>query len=207
MSIIHVIFAPRATFERIRERGGGFVIPLLVLIAVCVITFMFNIPFLEKTAEQTAAERNLDVDMLRTTMIVSGAITAPVIASAMIFIVGLLLLLVNLIVRGDAKYFSLVKVALLSTVPGWISSLLTGVLARMSDVDDLTQVSFSLGAFMTQKEGFLYGIAQLTNPFSIWQMVLLVIGTSVMANKPSAAVGWWIIIGWVAIQSLVSLFL
>ncbi|MNP74179.1 hypothetical protein D3C76_1710160 [compost metagenome] len=74
------------------------------------------------------------------------------------------------------------------------------------DVQSATDISLSLGAFVSDKSSQMYRLLSLINPFSIWSLVLYIIGSSVIMNRPRKKVATWIIAAWLVI-SLGSLLL
>lgn len=197
-----VLMSPKQTFERIRENGGAFVIPFIILIAVTLLTVYLQIPILEQSAEQLEQAQGLDVGSMKTITVVTGFIMTPVTVAAVVFIQALLLLLVNLIVRGEAKYMQLVKVSVLSAVPGLLSMILIGILGRTMEVDAAAQIRLSLAALLENKSGIVYSLANMIDPFALWGLAIMVIGTAVMAKKPASSVAVWIVGGWIAFSLL-----
>src|SRR5690606_22812232 len=125
----------------------------------------------------------LDSEALRTVSLIIGFVGSLIGVVISVFITALLLQLVNLIVRGDAKYMQLVKVAVLSYMPNLIHGILIGVLSRTMDPASASKISFSLAAFVEQDTGFAYLFASIFNPFGLWGLGIMVIGTAVMARK------------------------
>ena len=138
----------------------------------------------------------------KTSAYVMGVIM-PVIT---MFITGLLLMLLNLVVRGEGKYMQFVSIAAFSALPGLVGSLITGILVMTMDVQSATDVSLSLGAFVADKSSQMYRLLSLINPFSIWSLVLYIIGSSVIMKRPRKTLATWIIAAWL-VMSLGSLLL
>ncbi len=196
-NLLTVLFSPTAAFEKLREKGGwaaGFVAVLLLSIVSVWLIWPLTEKMMREQFAKTNTPGNIDqiINISHYTTLLGGAFGVAV----KIFVVALLLLLVNLIVRGEAKYMQLVKVSTFSSVPGLISGLLTGIMARTTDASSIQDLSISLAAFISNKSGFLYGAASLLNPFSIWGLVLMIIGTAVMARKSKSSVAVWIVLGW-----------
>ncbi len=205
MSVIFsVLHSPKKTFEYIRENGGAFLIPFLVVIVITLGVAILQIPIIERTLDATDLTQlegtGFDQEMFKKVSIYTGVAFSPIGVAAMVFITGLLLLLVNLVVRGEAKYMQLVKVTILATIPSLINGVLTGILANVTDAQNVNDLTISLGAVMEQKSGFLFGIASMINPFTIWYVALMVIGTAVMAQRPVKRVAIWIVAGYILIN-------
>ncbi|MNZ82262.1 hypothetical protein D3C78_1009560 [compost metagenome] len=89
-----------------------------------------------------------------------------------------------------------VTIAAFAALPGMIGGILTGILLNVADAKALTDVTISLGTLIQDKGSLLYKALSLINPFSIWTLVLYIIGSSVMMNRPKKKVGVWIVIFW-----------
>jgi hypothetical protein len=203
-ALLTVLVSPRATFERIRDQGGHFAAPFVTVLVVAALTVLLTMPLVMHQLEQAGNEMAAVMDdaVVKSVTIASSYVTAVLAQAVSIFIAGLLLMIINLIVRGEAGYMQLVKVALFSGVPGLINGLLVGVLVRVMGPADAMGVSISLADALPETEGFLRGLAALVNPFTIWGLALMVIGTAVMARKPTKQVGVWLVSGWLLLQLL-----
>lgn len=201
--LIAMVHSPKLAFEQLRERGGGFVLPFILGIVITIVGMVLQMPVLERELlanEQLANTPGVDYEMMMAFtkwVAVGGAALAMVVG---IFITGLLLLLVNLIVRGEATYWQLVKVSVYAGIPGWLSLLLGGLLAMTTGASSVADLTISAAVLLEQKEGLLYGIMSLINPFSLWGLALMVIGTAVMGRRPASSVAMWIIGGWIVIS-------
>jgi hypothetical protein len=204
--ILSVLHSPKKTFEYIRENGGGFLIPFIAIIVATIAVAFIQLPIVERafdlqmTENPAIEDSGMSVETFKTIAVYTSLIMTPVMVAAMTFITALLLLLVNLIARGEAKYMDLVKVSVLSSIPTVINGILTGILVRTSDASNVNELVLSLGAFMEQKEGIAFGLANLVNPFGLWGLALMVIGTAVMARRSMKSVGIWIVAGYIIIS-------
>lgn len=203
-NFLGVLTQPQATFERLREKKGGWVLTLIILTALSVLSLWLQSDAMVGTVEQEfikAEEMGQGVpdsirDIAVGSALVVGYITSALSIVMSMFVGGLLLLLVNLFVRGEAKYMQLSKVALYSYIPAAIGMLITGLIAYATGATTLYDVSLSAGAFVEDKSSMLFVLAQMLNPFSIWSLILMIIGTSVMTRKGRGSVATWIVIGW-----------
>lgn len=211
MNVFSVLFSPARTFERIREqKGGGWVLALAIITALTVFTVWLQWPGMQdiidqqvgQAVEQTGAEADFMRETTEKMAAVSayvGAFLGPVLG---MFFIGLLLLLVNLFVRGEAKYMQLAKVALYSSVPGLVGGLLTGLLVRVTGTTNVYDVMLNASAFAETKMGFTWGLLSMLDPFRIWGLVLMVIGVAVMAQRPAGKVAPWVVGGWLLFSLL-----
>ncbi|MNN39397.1 hypothetical protein D3C81_1534310 [compost metagenome] len=77
---------------------------------------------------------------------------------------------------------------------------MSGILLSAVDAQALTDVTISLGALVQDKGSMLYKVLSLFDPFSIWTLVLYIIGSSVMMNVSKKKVGIWIVIVWAIVS-------
>ncbi|GJM83980.1 hypothetical protein HMSSN139_64760 [Paenibacillus sp. HMSSN-139] len=208
-NVFTIFMAPEETFKRVRENKTAWLFALAVLVVVSFAVVYMQMPALEKEFHRQFQNQQIDASMQDTFMATAKTsayvmgIVAPVI---MLFVTGLLLMLLNLVVRGEGKYMQFVSIAAFSSLPGLLGSLITGILVMTMDVQSATDISLSLGAFVSDKSSQMYRLLSLINPFSIWSLVLYIIGSSVIMNRPRKKVATWIIAAWLVI-SLGSLLL
>jgi hypothetical protein len=207
-----VLTSPKAAFERLREKGG-WVITLLVLTAISLISVWLQSDAILGTVElefdrQAQLGQDIPEDVRDIAIASAGLfsyVTGAISVVLTMFVGGLLLLLVNLIVRGEATYMQLSKVALFSYIPVAISALLTGIISFATGATTVYDVMLNAGAFVEDKSSMLFVLASMINPFSIWSLLLLIIGTEVMTRKSRGSVATWIVIGWLIITFLTAL--
>ncbi|OGX68673.1 MAG: hypothetical protein A2189_02710 [Paenibacillus sp. RIFOXYA1_FULL_44_5] len=200
-NLFAVLFSPAASFEKLKEKGG-WTIPAVVLSIISLITVWLELPLIQELANKALEQKKVDPQLQHITQTVTtytGYVGALFGLAASFFIGGLLLYLVNMFIRGEAKYMQLVKVSMYAGFPGIIGSLISAILIRATHPTDIKDVMISAGAFLSQKNGFLFNVLNLFNPFSIWGLVLMIVGTSVMARKPRSSAAVWIIAGWIII--------
>lgn len=203
-NVFTVFTSPTATFERVKEKGKtAWIIPTIVSVVLLLVMVYLQMPLLEKDFLKRFKEQNVDPSMIDSFMsyskmmsYVGGAIT--VVAS--VFIMGLLLLLLNLIVRGEAKYMQLVSLSALAALPGMIGGLLTAILAITMKAQSLNDMALNFGALVADKSSTLYKLLSVIDPFSIWSLILYIIGASVLMNRPRNKVAIWIVIVWALVS-------
>jgi hypothetical protein len=199
-NLFRVLTAPQKTFEQIREgKGGSWVVALLVLMFLEGVGYWLSLPSVLAATEHALRKTgNLDANTLllaKTAAATTGLAGAFLSTLFGMFIVGLLLLLINAIVGGEATYMQLSKVALYSGLPATLGSLLLGLIVRLTGATNLGS-SISLGLFFTEKSGWAYQLANIIDPFALFGLVLVIIGTTVMTRRPRAKVMTWVLIGW-----------
>ncbi|MNI09969.1 Yip1 domain protein [compost metagenome] len=199
-NLFTIFFSPEGTFQRLKSSKIAWLIGLIVLMIFSVLVFYLQMPVWEqamleglKSNAQIPPDTYDQVLSANKIGVYVAALIAPVI---MIFGIGLLLLLLNLIVRGEGKYMQFVTIVAFAAFPDMIGGILSGILLSAVDAQALTDVTISLGALIQDKGSMLFKAMSLINPFSIWTLVLYIIGSSVMMNVSKKKVAVWIIIIW-----------
>lgn len=209
-SLFTIFSSPVETFKRVKASKLAWLFPFLLLIIISLISVQLQMPAtIQTTLDTLKAQPNysaVDTDMIVQSTKVMGWVMAPLTIAFMVFLSGLVYLLLNLIVRGEAKYMQLVTMVTFAMLPSTIGGLITAVLVYTTGATSITEISLSLGALVADKESMLYHLLSIVNPFSLWGLALYVIGSSVMMNRPRKTVGIWIIGVWLII-SLGSLLL
>jgi hypothetical protein len=208
-NVLTIFTAPEETFKRVRESKTAWLFALAAMVVVSIVVIYMQMPSLEKEFLRQIQSQQMDAAMQDTFMATaktSSYVMGAVLPVIMLFVTGLLLMLLNLVVRGEGKYMQFVSIAAFSALPGLVGSLITGILVMTTDVQSATDVSLSLGAFVSDKSSQMYQLLSLINPFTIWGLVLYVIGSSVIMKRPRKTVATWIIAAWLVI-SLGSLLL
>ncbi|WP_178024157.1 Yip1 family protein [uncultured Paenibacillus sp.] len=208
-NVFTIFMAPEETFKRVRENKTAWLFALAVLLVVSFAVIYMQMPVLEKEMARQIQSQQIDAalrDTVMATAKTSAYVMGTIMPVIMLFVTGLLLMLLNLVVRGEGKYMQFVSIAAFSALPGLVGSLITGIMVMTTDVQSATDISLSLGAFVSDKSSQMYRLLSLINPFSIWSLVLYIIGSSVIMNRPRKTVATWIIAAWLVI-SLGSLLL
>ncbi|WP_044480195.1 YIP1 family protein [Paenibacillus antibioticophila] len=209
-SLFTIFSSPAETFKRVKASKLAWLFPFLLLIIISLISVQLQMPAtIQTTLDTLKAQPNysaVDTDMIVQSTKVMGWVMAPLTIAFMVFLSGLVYLLLNLIVRGEAKYMQLVTMVTFAMLPSTIGGLITAVLVYTTGATSITEISLSLGALVADKESMLYHLLSIVNPFSLWGLALYVIGSSVMMNRPRKTVGIWIVGVWLII-SLGSLLL
>lgn len=202
-AMLSVLVSPKATFERIRDQGGHFAAPFIMVLLISALIVLLSYPVIEYELSQTPGlqgENAPDMAVSMTFIVITSLVTALIGSAASLFITGLLLMLVNLVVRGEAKYMQLVKVAIFASIPSLLQGLLTGLLFQFMDPADAMNIRFSLADLLDAPSGFVAGLANLVNPFLIWGLAIMVIGTAVMGRKNTKSVAVWLLSGWLVLR-------
>lgn len=208
-NVFTVFVSPEETFKRVRESKLTWLYALIAIVVLSAAVIFIQSSMLDKEIMRSLQSQQIDTSLQETVMATAKttayvmAIIVPVILA---FITGLLLMLLNLVVRGEGKYMQFVSVAALSAMPGVVGSIIASVVARAAGAQSMTDVSLSLGAFIADKSSALYHWLSIINPFSLWSLFLYVVGASVMMKRPRKTVGTWIVIAWLLL-SVVSILM
>lgn len=196
-NVFTIFVSPESTFQRVKNTSKISWLPaMIVLIILMLFAVYFQMPLTEMMLKSNPQMTPEVYESSRTLNMISMYIVALLQPAFMLFLGGLLFMLLNLIVRGEAKYMQLVTMVAYAVLPSTVGALLTTAMLFFTDAQSITDITISLGALVQDKEGILYKVMSLINPFSIWTMILYVIGSSVMMNRPKKKVGAWIIIVW-----------
>ncbi|GAA0134595.1 hypothetical protein YSY43_14350 [Paenibacillus sp. YSY-4.3] len=206
-NIVTIFSSPRETFERVRGSKVVWILPTVLVLVISLVSLAIQMPYLLDYTRQAwlkmgtidPAQIEQMLGLTVTTTYVGGTVGIV----AMLFFVALLLVLLNLIVRGEGKYMQFVNVVAYANLPAVIGGLLTAVLLVAMNAQSLSDVSLSLGALVADKTGMAYRILSLINPFTIWGLYLYIVGAATMMNRPRKKVAIWIVAVWL-IYSLIT---
>ncbi|MNI52318.1 Yip1 domain protein [compost metagenome] len=202
MKELFTIFtSPESTFQRLKSNKLAWLICMIVLMVVSLPLAYLQMPILEQTMLE-GLKSNAQISPDTYDSLIAGTklvtyVTSFITPAITIFVGGLLLMLLNLIVRGEGKYMQLVTIVAYAYLPGLIGGILTAILLNVTDAKSLMDVTISLGALIQDKESMLFKVLSVINPFSIWSMILYIIGSSVIMNRPKKQIAIWIVVVWV----------
>jgi len=231
--VANTFTAPSKTFEDIKRGNRSWWLPFVILIVAGYIFFAavtlkvgwaqvaenaihLNPKSEERMAQSTPAQRDMTIKI--TQYSIEGAFAASPI---LVLIFGAVIALVlwgtiNFVFGGKASFGSLLSVWMFAALPGIIKSLLGAIVLFAGAAPESFNLNnfapTSLGAFLNPLEtnAALYKLASALDVTTIWYLVLLGMGTAIVAGvKRSsgyiAVFGWWAIIvlcgvGWTAMM-------
>lgn len=209
-NLVTIFYSPVETFKRVKASKLAWLFPFLLIIIISFISVYLQWPAtLQATIDNVKAQPNYnpaDYDLYVQSTKVMSWVMPPLTIAFMVFLGGVIYLLLNLIVRGEAKYMQLITMITFAMLPSTIGGLITAFLVNTTGAVSPTDISLSLGALVADKGSMLYHLLSIINPFSLWGLALYVIGSSVMMNRSRKTVGIWIIGAWLVL-SLGSLLL
>jgi cell division protein FtsB len=213
--------APSKTFEDIKRGNESWWLPLILIAVVTYILFaaitikigwgqvVDNTIRLDPKAEARMAQASADqremINKITLYSIEGGFIASPVFVLAGVALMSLGLWgTINFVFGGKAKYGSIFAVWFYASLPGLIKSLLGTVVIFAGAAPESfnlknfapTNVAAFLNPLETNKA--LYSLASSLDVVTIWTLLLLAIGTAIVAGVKRnsgyiAVFGWWAI--------------
>jgi len=198
--IAGVLFAPAETFRDI-ARKPDIVVPLLVLLVLGFVAAVILVPRMDFDAmvrEQMAqsGRQMSDADMERAAKMGAGfgkmmAYASPVLSVAIWAIIAGVLLLAHRLMGGEGNYMQAFSTTLYAWIPNAISGvILTIVAAAKGSVNPATMNTLvkSNPAFLVDMADHpvLFALLGSLDVFSIWVLILLIIGFSTLSRMSRA---------------------
>lgn len=185
--VLKVLYEPAEVFEHVRARPK-FLAPFLSIIAVQCILFFVNLPYLKVAiqAQMAASASAQSRPMPGGGMLVAFGLIGLIIVLGLVFVVAGLLLWVlgSVLAGGEAKFSTMLSVAVYSAVPSGILLAVVGtIVLHLQGPSGLTspqdmQPALGLDLLSPSTKGFMGAVLKGINPFSIWGMVLTAIGVT-----------------------------
>ncbi|MGB3564998.1 MAG: Yip1 family protein [Thermoanaerobaculia bacterium] len=211
--LIGVLISPEKTFRSIAERPTWVVaLVVLVLLGTAVGYLVFQKLDMAEVISQSMADRGQqasDEELERATEMVErfgwlGAMVGVlVIAPLAMFVFALILWVVFKLLGGEFSYQTSLSVTLHSLMPTAVSSLLSLPVIYSRGTIGLEEsqrgVLFSnLGALAPEDSGpALTALLSSIDLFTIWTLVLLTIGFSIVGRVSKTAAGLTVVLLWV----------
>lgn len=187
-NLLTILYRPKSTFERVRDEGG-WIIPLVVLMLLYVVGNWMTVSTLLDLSEKSLMFRgDPEVNEIFSYAVLPSAAAGYLIG---VFAGGLFLLLINLLVRGEAQYLDLVKVMVFSSLPSIIQQLVIGSLMFFSN--GYFPIVTLLSPTLELNTGYVLLTAFAMLAFSIWSLALAIIGAGVMMERSYWKVGGWMV--------------
>ncbi len=195
---------PGKTFEDIAARPGVAAIAVLLLS----VNFMLTLPIIPKLKEFTlwtlqnspeASNMPAQAISMAATGVVVGALAASVLGPLFIWLIlAGLLKLFNAFTGEKAPFKTLFAVSIYASLPVTLASVIHTALIMTSPAQNMTRVSTSLTLLLPgDKIDRLYMILSQVDPFSVWGLVLLAVGSAVAMRVPAVKTGAYVGVLWV----------
>lgn len=185
LELVNVLHEPAAVFERIRERPRVLV-PFLVIVIVLLAIAWFMRPVYEQALRgmiaQMPPEQAARVDPSRQTMFI--LIFTPInIFISLLIGAGLLWILTSL-TGTEARFKLLLSVLTHTYVTFVLVSIVTALIVFVRGTETVTSFQdlrppIGLDLLAPSAKGFLGGLLNAINPFSIWGVWLTGVGVAV----------------------------
>jgi|ERR1035437_1238259 hypothetical protein len=229
--VMNIFFAPSKTFEDIKGGKRSWWLPFILLALVgyilfAAVTFKIGMQqvaenqvrldpkaeerMAQATPEQREFSAKLSVNITKGIFIGGPALTLIVVALGTLGLWGT----INFVFGGKASYGSIFAVWMYASLPAIVKTLLGVLVVHAGAAPESFNIRnfapTNLGAFMNPLETnkVLYAMASSLDLITIWTLVLLGMGTAIVAGvKRSsgyvAVFGWWAIftligVGWAA---------
>lgn len=186
LDLVRVPLEPTAVFERVREQPK-FLAPFIALALAVVLITILQLPYTKAAVVAQLSQRpNVTPDQVQTALKFAavGVVVAPVAYALILVINAFLLWVIVSLVRGEAKFMTLLSVTtyasiayvLLSAV-GLIVLTLRGTGAIASPLD--LQPALGLDLLAPDAKGFALALLRGINPFSLYGLFLTATGIAV----------------------------
>ena len=199
--IAGVLFAPAETFRDIARRPD-ILVPLILLLVIGFVTTALIIPRMDFEAafrEQMASQNSKmsDADLERAAKMGSAfgkvmAWTGPIWGILIWMIIAGVLLLAHRLFGGEGNFKQALSTVLYSWIPLTINGIVTGIVAvaRGGEIDPTsmqTLVKSNPAFLVDMKENpILFAVLSSLDVFTIWTLILLVIGFATLSRLSRA---------------------
>lgn len=206
-----VLVSPGKTFKAIGE-DPRILIPGIIFIVISALLTALIIPETQELTKMLMQKNpQMTPDMIEKSVKWAGigAVFSAIFGIPIIWLIQAgLLALYNQLSIGQATFKQLFAVAIFSSIPSLINSVLVVGLTKVMGAKSMLSIKTSLALLLPpgQDSGFLYNFLNAANLFTIWVLVLISIGGGVMMNKDAKKVGIYIFALWLAFILISSIF-
>lgn len=193
-----VLFSPNETFASI-ARQPDWVLPLIIILVVSVIAgilFAQRVDFASPIRDAMEQNKNMPADQIDRSVRIAAAgakifaYCSPLISIIFLLIIAGVLLLAFRVMGGEGDFRQAFSVTTYSWMPGIIKSIIiTAIIAtRNVSASDLATVMRSNLAFLVpmKQNPLLFTLLAKLDIFSIWLVVLLIIGFACVSGFSKA---------------------
>ncbi|UWG96441.1 YIP1 family protein [Dehalobacter sp. DCM] len=198
---IKVITSPRKAFTAIAQ-DPRFLWLALILIVITVLSVLAIIPETKAMTEKVLLQSGSTPDQIAMSMniIMIGAVVGGALALPVTWLIqAAILALYNHLSLGEARFKQLFAVAVFSGIPGTILGIITTVLIKTLGYESAMKVTTSLAIFMGTADttNFLYRVLQRIELFSIWGIILFILGGAIAMKKKPRGLAIYIGVIWI----------
>lgn len=194
-----IIVGPSQAFEAIRE-NPRFLVPAVIVLVFSLACTALTLPEILALAKEAMTASGQSADQMETILKMTGvsALIGVLITVPLVWLVKSLVLLVyNQLSTAEANFKQLFAVAVYSSIPRIFSQVISTAVVKSAGYKAALQVNNSLGLLMGgNTEGFLYRFLSQVELFSVWGLLLLILGGSIMMKKRAVNVGIYVAALW-----------
>jgi len=208
--VIGVLFSPNETFASI-ARQPDWLVPLALILVVSLVSgivFAQRVDFGAPIREAMEQNKNVTPEQAERAVRIGGSVAkvityfAPVLSLIALLIIAAVLLLAFRVLGGEGDFRQALSVTSYSWMPGLIKSIiLTAIIAaRGASAADLATLLRSNLAFLVPMKDnpLLFALLSKIDVFTIWLVVLMVVGFSFVskfskAKSAAVVVSLWVV--------------
>lgn len=184
-----VLASPREAFEAIAQ-DPRILWPGMIITVITLITTLLILPETREYTEQILVTQGNSPDQIAIAMkfVTPSAIIGAVLSMPLIWLVlAAVLHIYKMFSVGEARFKQLYAVAIFSMLPLTIKSIITSGLVKVMGYKAALQVNASLALLFINLDSanFFYRLLMQIELFSVWGLVLLIIGGSIAMKKRS----------------------
>jgi hypothetical protein len=222
-TIVDIFVDPKSAFQAIAIAPRWWVPMLLSIVATLVFMALFanhvgwenmarrNIEKNERMQEMPAADRERAIEMQVSFMRIWGYVGPPLaIPVVSAIMAGVLLFVFKLLLDAQVTFIKTLAVVVWSGLPTLLSTaaaIAVMLLKSPSEFDLENPVGFNVGFYLPEgTSAWLVSLASSIDLFSIWVMLLMATGMSIIARKPWGTALMGIVLPWAIYVTLKVLF-
>jgi hypothetical protein len=197
LQVIEVLYSPKKTFLQVMDAGHSWIFPFILFSVILAVAFISGIPEMEQQSQELAplglSQENVSAFMTAFTIIFS-IIIAPIVVIIGIYLIPSLVSMFfeNFVLAGSAGLRQVMNVIAFAAVPLSIGFLISSAVSFISGVPGF---SFSPQIFLPEsmRATFLGMWLGIFNLFSIWGIVLSILGLAALYHhRPGTTAAWLI---------------
>lgn len=196
-----VLASPREAFEAISQ-DPRILWPGIIITVLTLITTLIILPETREYSEQILVSQGNSPDQIALAMkfVTPSAVIGSLLSMPLMWLVlAAVLHIYKMLSVGEARFKQLYAVAIFSTLPLTIKSIITSGLVKIMGYKAAIQVNASLALLFMNLDtsNFFYRLLMQIELFSIWGLVLLIIGGSIVMKKRSKGLAIYLGTLWV----------
>ena len=189
--MIRTLTAPGETFASVRERMTlwDWLAPTLVVVAAGLVAGLLSLPaameagseMMQEQYEGTTDEQRAAMEQMKAAAPAVTIVSVPIVSFLWLFLLGgVLLLLANPILGGEANYGQMLAVAAYASLVKLVQTIVTVPLILATG----SLVVFGPGLLLSEEmlATFAGRVLAGVEVFTLWQVLVMAVGTGVMAG-------------------------